>query len=131
MTHSTPADVDNTGADTGMAPAERIRALNDELRKTGAGGKTYLSRSLLSMGPAFVDKACAHDAACGVEVGAACTETGFAAADGASCDNAVRFYLSNRSALEACTAHYPVACPTTPDQACPLAKEHPFESLCP
>ena len=42
-----------------MAPAERIRALNDELRKTGAGGKTYLSRGILSKGADFIAKATA------------------------------------------------------------------------
>ena len=49
MTYITPADVDNadTGAATGMAPAERVRALNDELRKTGAGGKAPLSSWVL------------------------------------------------------------------------------------
>ena len=49
MTYNTPADVDNTdtGASPGMAPAERIRALNDELRKTGAGGKTFLTSGLI------------------------------------------------------------------------------------
>ncbi len=34
------------GAAQGMAPAERIRDLNDELRKTGIGGKTYLTRGI-------------------------------------------------------------------------------------
>jgi hypothetical protein len=58
MTYNTPADVDNTdtGAASGMAPAERIRALNDELRKTGAGGKTFLTRGLLDKGPDFIAK---------------------------------------------------------------------------
>ena len=59
MTYPTPADVDNPGAGQGMAPAERIRALNDELRTTGAGGKTYLSRGLLEKGPDFIAKATA------------------------------------------------------------------------
>jgi hypothetical protein len=58
MTNDTTAGVD-TGAASGMAPAERIRALNDELRKTGAGGKTYLSRGLLEKGPDFIAKATA------------------------------------------------------------------------
>ena len=40
-------------------PAERIRELNDELRKTGIGGKTFLTRGLLSKGPDFIAKACA------------------------------------------------------------------------
>ena len=39
-----------------MAPAERIRALNDELRKTGAGGKTYISRGILSKDADFIAK---------------------------------------------------------------------------
>ncbi len=39
-----------------MVPAERIRALNDELRKTGAGGKTYLSRGILSKDGDFIAK---------------------------------------------------------------------------
>ena len=61
MTYITPADVDNTdtGAASGMAPAERIRALNDELRKTGAGGKTYLTRGILSKDADFSAKATA------------------------------------------------------------------------
>ena len=59
MTNQTAAGVEDTGAASGMAPAERVRALNDELRKTGAGGKTYLTRGLLSKGPDFVEKVCA------------------------------------------------------------------------
>ena len=61
MTYNSPADVDNsdTGAASGMAPAERIRALNDELRKTGAGGKMFLTRGLLDKGPDFIAKATA------------------------------------------------------------------------
>ena len=59
MTHNTPADVDNTGADTGMAPAERVRALNDELRKTGAGGQTFLTRGLIAKGADFIAKVAA------------------------------------------------------------------------
>jgi uncharacterized protein DUF3768 len=49
----------NKGAASGMAPAERIRALNDELRKTGTGGKTYLTRGILSKGADFIAKAMA------------------------------------------------------------------------
>jgi hypothetical protein len=61
MTYNTPTDVDNadTGAGPGMAPAERIRALNDELRKTGAGGKTFLTRGLVAKGADFIAKATA------------------------------------------------------------------------
>ena len=61
MTNETPADVDNTdtGAASGMAPAERIRELNDELRKTGVGGKTYLTRGLIAKGADFIAKATA------------------------------------------------------------------------
>ncbi len=61
MTYNTPADVDNTdtGAAAGMAPAERIRALNDELRKTGAGGKTFLTSGLIAKGADFIAKATA------------------------------------------------------------------------
>ena len=49
----------STGAASGMAPAERIRALNDELRKTGAGGKTYLTPGIIAKGAEFVAKATA------------------------------------------------------------------------
>ena len=61
MTNITPADVDNsdTGAGQGMAPAERVRDLNDELRKTGAGGETYLTRGLIAKGADFIAKAAA------------------------------------------------------------------------
>ena len=61
MTYNTPADVDNTetGAGQGMAPAEGIRSLNDELRKTGTGGKTYLTGGILARGADFIAKATA------------------------------------------------------------------------
>ena len=79
----------------------------------------------------FVGAACAHDESCGTSPGAACVETGMAAADSASCDAAVAFYLANRTALDACIHPYPPACGPTPAEACPLTKDHPFESLCP
>ena len=59
MTNKTPADVEETskdGAAQGMAPAERIRDLNDELRTTGIGGKTYLTRGMMAKGPDFLAK---------------------------------------------------------------------------
>jgi|SRR5208337_2645838 len=62
MTNDTPAHVDESGKDgaaQGMAPAERIRDLNDELRKTGLGGKTYLTRGLIEKGADFIAKATA------------------------------------------------------------------------
>ena len=61
MTNDTPAPVDEPGkgAGQGMAPAERIRDLNDKLRKTGAGGKTYLTRGLIEKGADFIAKATA------------------------------------------------------------------------
>ena len=59
MTNDTTAGVEDIGAASGMAPAERIRELNDELRKTGAGGKTYLTRNLIGKGAVFVAKATA------------------------------------------------------------------------
>ena len=42
-----------------MAPAERIRDLNDELRTTGIGGETFVTRGLLSKELDFIAKACA------------------------------------------------------------------------
>jgi hypothetical protein len=62
MTNEPAANVPHSsakGAAPGHAPAERIRAVNDELRKTGAGGKTYLTRGLIEKGAAFVAKATA------------------------------------------------------------------------
>ncbi len=79
----------------------------------------------------FVYSVCAHDDACGTPTGASCIETGSAAAEKASCDAAVSFYVSNKAALEACTNPYPSTCSVNADQACPLMKDHPFESLCP
>jgi len=52
-------DSDKNGAAQGMAPAERIRALNDELRKTGAGGKMFLTRGMWALGSDFVAHAVA------------------------------------------------------------------------
>ena len=49
----------STGGASGMAPAERIRELNDELRKTGAGGKTYLTPGIIAKGADFIAKATA------------------------------------------------------------------------
>ena len=61
MTYETAADVDNadTGEGTGMAPAERIRALNDELRRNGIGGKIYMTRGIIDKGADFMAKASA------------------------------------------------------------------------
>jgi len=59
MNYQTPAPVEEPGkgATSGMAPAERIRALNDELRKTGVGGKIYLTRGMWALGSDFVEHA--------------------------------------------------------------------------
>ena len=59
MTYITPADVDNVETGAGFAPAERVRALNDELRKTGAGGQTFLTPGIIAKGFDFIDKATA------------------------------------------------------------------------
>ena len=52
-------DFDTDSAGAGMAPAERIRALNDELRTNGIGGKTNLTRGMWAMGSDFVAHAVA------------------------------------------------------------------------
>src|SRR6516162_10192299 len=56
MTNETTAGVEDTGAASGMAPAERIRALNDELCTTGSGGKMYLTPGLIEKGADFIAK---------------------------------------------------------------------------
>ena len=62
MTNEPETNVEKTGkngAAQGMAPAERVRDLNDKLRTTGIGGTTYLTRGMWAKGPDFVAKACA------------------------------------------------------------------------
>ena len=62
MTNEPETNVEKTGKDgaaQGMAPAERIRDLNDELRTTGIGGETFVTRGLLSKESDFIAKACA------------------------------------------------------------------------
>ena len=61
MTNETETNVQKTddGAAQSMAPAERIRDLNDILRTTGIGGKTYLTRGMWAEGPDFVAHAVA------------------------------------------------------------------------
>lgn len=51
-------DAYETSEAQGWSPAERVRDLNDVLRKTGFGGKTYLSRGVIAKGDAFTEKAC-------------------------------------------------------------------------
>jgi hypothetical protein len=59
MTYIIPEDVDNVETGAGFAPAERVRALNDELRKTGAGGQTFLTPGIIAKGSDFIAKATA------------------------------------------------------------------------
>ena len=61
MTNVSQTEVDDTGegAAKGMAPAERIRDLNDELRRTGIGGTTNLTRGVWALGSDFVAHAVA------------------------------------------------------------------------
>ena len=56
MTNEPETNVEKTedGAGQGMAPAERIRDLNDKLRTTGIGGATSLTRGMWAKGPDFV-----------------------------------------------------------------------------
>ncbi len=44
---------------TGAVTSERIRALNDELRTTGIGGETLVTKNLWALGADFVAKVCA------------------------------------------------------------------------
>jgi Protein of unknown function (DUF3768) len=61
MTYESETNVDENGkgAAQGMAPAERIRNLNDELRTTGIGGTTNLTRGMWAKGSDFVAHAVA------------------------------------------------------------------------
>ena len=61
MTYEPETNVEKTedGAGQGMAPAERIRDLNDKLRTTGIGGTTNLTRGMWAMGSDFVAHAVA------------------------------------------------------------------------
>jgi len=59
MTNLPQTAIDESEAGAGFAPAERVRALNDELRKTGAGGKTYLTPGIIAKGSDFIAKATA------------------------------------------------------------------------
>ena len=62
MTNEPETNVEKTGkngAAQGMAPAERVRDLNDKLRTTGIGGTTYLTRGMWAKGSDFVAHACA------------------------------------------------------------------------
>ena len=55
MTNVSQTDVDETdSAAPGQSPAERIRDLNDELRTTGIGGKTNVTRGMWALGSDFV-----------------------------------------------------------------------------
>ena len=78
----------------------------------------------------FVGVVCAHDESCGTAGGAACSETGYAAAEKAQCDAAVEFYVDNREKLEQCLHSYPTSCAIGPDAACPVIKGHAFETIC-
>ena len=79
----------------------------------------------------FVAHVCHHEDACGTSMGAACVETGYRAADLASCDEGALFYIDNRADLEECIRAYPTSCAVTVDQACPTLAAHPFETICP
>ncbi len=57
MTNETETNVEEpnmNGAGQGLPPAERIRDLNDELRTTGIGGTTNLTRGMWALGSDFV-----------------------------------------------------------------------------
>ena len=76
----------------------------------------------------FVSAVCDRDLTCGDSLGAACRETGYAAADSASCDAAVEFYLQHQDELEACLTSYPADCSVPSTEACPPTKgpAYPF-----